>query len=94
MGCGCSKKKDINRKPTNYNNVPPRTKSDAARFQKAPDTDVWKEIEPLKAPYPQGDVNIEDILNPNDLRQDTLENPANEMFSEERVGKWVEVQAK
>lgn len=32
MGCGSSKKKDMNRKPTNYNNVPPRTKSDAARF--------------------------------------------------------------
>ena len=57
--------------------------------------DIWEQVAPLEAPYPQGKANLNDVINPEELRNTSMEKgPEQEMFPERQVGEWVEVPVK
>lgn len=45
--------------------------------------DIWEQVAPLEAPYPEGQTNLNDVINPETLRNTSMElGPRDEMFPE------------
>lgn len=98
MGCNSSKKNKQERQQngqeeqgTGNKKLDTKTKVKQSSYTGK----IWEEVAPLEAPYPQGQTNLNDVINPEELRGTSMEKmPEQEMFPERQVGEWVEVPVK
>lgn len=96
MGACCSKKKpptdknkNVNPTRTDYNRI--NTQQRRSQIRTIPDG-VWETLTPLDSPYPpDSNVNLDDIIDHNKIKNDTIHGPADELFPERKVGEYVQV---
>lgn len=94
MGCGASKtaeNKDKNqqnaKKTTDYNRI--NTEQRKQNIKVRPE-EVWDQISPINPPYPPDTVDLDQIIQHNQIANDSIEQPETELFTKKVEGYWVE----
>lgn len=94
MKCCSSKKpvdKDKNPQPskntTDYNRI--NTEQRKQNIKVRPE-EVWDQISPINPPYPPDTVDLDAIIQHNQIANDSIEQPENELFTKKVEGYWVD----
>jgi hypothetical protein len=90
MGCCASKKNQTDRTGQNNNNNNNGTRQTKVNPEQT-NRNVWEDISPLEAPYPQGKTDLNEILDPHEIQIESIRLPNDEVVPDEKIGKWVTV---
>ena len=96
MGCCGSKKKHqvvstTQKVPEGRENLN-RLNTEQRKSQvKVRPEEVWDQINPIEPPYPPSQVNLDDIIQHDQIYNDTVQGPPGEVIDNRQVGYYVEV---
>lgn len=92
MGCNSSKKQEEARNNKNSNSGSRNNKKKGQSTNpEQTNRNVWEDVKPLEAPYPQGQTDLNQVIDPNELQVDSIRMPNDEVVPDEKIGNWVTV---